>query len=331
MKPYIKLIKIAVGSAIAILIANTFGLLFETSAGIITLLTIQDTKKETLLVSLKRIGAFGLATLIAFTLFTFLPYHAFTFGLFLLLFVGSCYVLKLHDAIAMNAVLATHYLIEQSVSITIIKNEALLLLIGAGIGTLLNLFMVSNVKLIRDEQSIIEADLKIILSRMATYIVTPDKSDYTGQCFAPLEGHISLGLKHAYTNMNNTLFQESQYYIRYMELRKQQFQVLRDIYDKICSLERVPEQAHAVAAFIREIAASLSESNNAKGLLAKEDQLFAHLKLSPLPSTREEFEDRAVLYMILIDFSTFLKMKENFADSMTKDQQKKYWSSDQIE
>jgi uncharacterized membrane protein YgaE (UPF0421/DUF939 family) len=326
MKPYIKLLKIAVGSAIAILIANALGLKYETSAGIITLLTIQDTKKETLLVSLKRIAAFGLAAIMALTLFTILPYHAFTYGLFLLLFVGSCYFLKLHDAIAMNAVLATHYLIEQSVSFTLIQNEALLLLIGAGIGTLLNLFMVSNVKLIRHEQSIIEADLKTLLSRMATYIVASDKSDYTSQCFAPLEGHINLGLQHAYTNMNNTLFQESQYYIRYMELRKQQFQVLRDIYDKICSLENVPEQAHAVAAFIKEIAASLAESNNAKGLLAKEDQLFAQFKLSPLPTTREEFEDRAVLYMILIDFSTFLKMKENFADSLTKDQQKKYWS-----
>ncbi len=327
MKPYIKLIKIAIGSALAILIANALGLKYETSAGIITLLTIQDTKKETLLVSLKRISAFCLASLIAYALFSFLPYHAVTFGLFLMLFVGSCYFLKLHDAIAMNAVLSTHYLIEQNVSLSMITNELLLLVIGAGIGTLLNLFMVSNVKLIRKEQSIIEADLKTLLSRMSTYIVTADKSDYTSQCFTALENHINLGLQHAYTNMNNTLFHESQYYIRYMEMRKQQFQVLRDIYDKICSLVRVPEQAYDVAAFIQEIAASLAESNNAKGLLSKEDRLFTQLKHSQLPRTREEFEDRAVLYMILIDFSTFLKMKENFADSLTKDQQEKYWSS----
>ena len=41
----IKVIKIAVGTGLAIFIADTFGLNYSASAGIITLLSIQDTKK----------------------------------------------------------------------------------------------------------------------------------------------------------------------------------------------------------------------------------------------------------------------------------------------
>ena len=43
----LKMVKIAVGSAAAILLADLLGLNYSTSAGIITLLTIQDTSRET--------------------------------------------------------------------------------------------------------------------------------------------------------------------------------------------------------------------------------------------------------------------------------------------
>ena len=43
----IKVIKIAVGTGLAIFIADTFGLNYSVSAGMITLLSIQDTKKST--------------------------------------------------------------------------------------------------------------------------------------------------------------------------------------------------------------------------------------------------------------------------------------------
>lgn len=321
-----KIAKIALGSSLAIFLANSLGLLYPTSAGIIALLTIQDTKKQTLLFSIQRIISFLITCILSILLFSFLSYHIIVFGLFLLIFVGFCYSRKYFEAISTNAVLATHFLIEESVSPSMIANEALLLLIGAGIGTVLNLFIGSNVKQIRNKQEIIEKDLKTLLSRMSTYLVKVDKSEYTPLCFAPLEAHIQLGLHHAYTNMNNTFFQESQYFIGYMELRKQQLQVLREVYEKIMSLSDVYEQSYNVASFITEISDSFAESNNAKDLLCKQEQIYENFHQSPLPATRIEFEDRAILYMILKDFRILLKMKETFAESLTNDQVKKYWS-----
>lgn len=54
----LKLLKIAVGSAFSIFLADALGLNYGTSAGIITLLTIQDTSKETIAISVKRVFAF---------------------------------------------------------------------------------------------------------------------------------------------------------------------------------------------------------------------------------------------------------------------------------
>ena len=58
----LKLVKIAVGSAASIFLADMMGLSYSTAAGIITLLTIQDTSRETIAISVKRIFAFLLAT-----------------------------------------------------------------------------------------------------------------------------------------------------------------------------------------------------------------------------------------------------------------------------
>lgn len=326
MNKYRKVIKIAIGSTVSILIAYALGLNYAISAGIITLLTLQDTKKETINVTLMRIVAFIIAAIVAFSVFSLFSYHPIAFGLFLLLFVGACFYLKAFDAISMNAVLATHYFLEKSVSIEVIRNETLLLVIGAGVGILLNLFIPSNVKEIIKKQRMIEEDLRTILTNMALQLESEDKSTYGNDNLELLKNHIDIGLKQAYTNMNNTFFQETRYYIEYMEMRKQQSKVLHEMHDKIRSLAIVTPQGIEIADFMLHVSDTLSESQNAKNLLQIENELLSKFKKSGLPISREEFENRAVLYVILMDLLLFLKIKEEFADSLTDDQRKRYWS-----
>ena len=87
------LIKAGIGSAIAIIVAQSLGLLYSPSAGIITLLTLQNTKKETIVIAVKRILSFILATVIAFLSFETMGYHsiAFEFSCFYLLQCVSCF------------------------------------------------------------------------------------------------------------------------------------------------------------------------------------------------------------------------------------------------
>lgn len=325
MKNLNKVSKIAIGSTISILLASALGLEYSISAGIITLLTIQDTKKETIYISLKRTASFIIAALLAFILFGGFGFTTINFGIFLFLFVGICSIANLQDGISMNSVLATHYILSGRIDITMIVNEFSLLLIGAGIGTLINLIMPDNKKVIKQIQKEIEEDLRKILFRMAYFLREEDKGRYTSQSFSSIQQHINLGLKHAYTDMNNTLFQESQYFIRYMEMRNQQLQILISIYEKIKSLTTVPDQATPLSAFIEQIANTLNESNNAKTLLQSEQHLEEGYKQNALPTSRKEFEDRAILFMILKDFKVFLLIKEQFVDTLTKEQIDKYW------
>lgn len=321
----LKILKISAGSVAAILLADALGLNYSASAGIITLLTIQDTTKETIAISVKRIMAFLLAAVLAYVVFHLAGYRVLSFGIFLFLFVACCKPLGLSSAVSTNAVLVAHYLTQKDMSLPVIGNEALLLCIGAGIGTLLNLYMPGKVKEIRKMQRILEEDLRNVLFRMAEYIQKEDKSDYTGECFDKLAFDVSTGKKQALDYTNNTFFQEAEYFITYMNMREQQCVVLKEIYKKIVSIRKIPPQAEQISEFIHEIAISFGESNNAKALLEDLSELLSQMKESSLPVTREEFEERAILFSILMDLDRFLKLKKNFADNLTAEQIRRYW------
>lgn len=315
----------AFGSTIAILVAFLLNLNYFTSAGIITLLTQQDTKKETMVAALNKILAFFISVIISYIVFELFSYSLISYGIFLFLFIISCSYLKMFDAIPINAVLATHFLLEKEMSLLVIGNAGLLMLIGAGTGILLNLYIPSNIKFIRKEQSIIERDFKNILNCFANQIIGEGKSDNIDIYFNSIKKHINIGTNRAKEDMNNTFFSENKYFFDYMKLRREQYEVLEEIYPKIRTLTLIPSQAYEVSMFINKISESFSESEKAKGLLLSMEGLMAKFKESPLPTTREEFENRAILYMILMDFKILIKMKENFADSLTQEQIKLYW------
>lgn len=321
----LKLIKIAIGSVISIFLADMLGLGYSTAAGIITLLTIQDTSRETIVISLKRTGAFLLATVLAYTVFHTVGYHVFSYGIFLFLFIACCIPLHLGEAVSINAVLATHYLLEKDMSLPFIGNEALLLLIGAGIGTLLNLYVPGKSKEIRAMQRQLEEDMRAVLMRMSEYIRKEDREDYTGTCFHKLQADIDTGKRRAYAYMNNTFFQESKYFIDYMNMREQQTVVLQDVYKKIVSIHMILPQTDQVANLFHEIGVTFGESNNARDLITRLEEVLSQMKDSQLPVTRQEFEARAVLYGILLDLEYFLRLKKEFADALTQEQIRRYW------
>lgn len=322
---FMKMLRIGIGSALAIMIAGILGIMYSTSAGIITLLTIQDTKKETILIALKRLAAFCNALIFARLSFLILGYTPVAFGTFLLLFVTTCSILKLQDGISMNAVLTTHFYMQESMSISLIGNEFVLLLIGMGIGIFLNLFMSSKEKEIKEAQEAIEANMKEVLHIMSNYLLSETKEEYDFSCFISLDKELEISIGKAYDSANNTLLSDAKYYIKYMEMRKNQTDVLKTIFNHIGKLSYVPKQAYPIAGFIDHVADSFHEYNNAEELLEKLSELYNFYSKESLPEDRKEFETRAVLYQILSELEYFLDIKRNFAKNLTENQVQIYW------
>ena len=81
----VKVLKLSLGSILAIIIASFFKLQYSTVAGVITLLVVKDTKKETLKGALGKLFGFVLCTIYSYTCFNLFGYNLFAFSLYILL------------------------------------------------------------------------------------------------------------------------------------------------------------------------------------------------------------------------------------------------------
>ena len=83
----VKVIRIALASLLAILAADVLGLKYSATAGIIALLSIQDTKRETVWGAVRRCISYIAAVGVSWVVFHFFGFHAYSYGVFLLIFV----------------------------------------------------------------------------------------------------------------------------------------------------------------------------------------------------------------------------------------------------
>ncbi len=318
------------GSSLAIVIAQLCNVQFATSAGIITLLSVQDTRKETLELALKRIISFVATLILCYLVFYGIDFHAWSVMLFLLGIgvLGERYGWQ--GTLSVNAVIATHFYQTQTFTPDLIANEAMLLVIGVSIGVIMNLYIPTNVHLIKADIAQIESDMKKLFIEMAAYIRHLETDGVDKQCLEKLEKHIDIALGRAFDNMNNTLYNHARYYIEYMEMRKNQCVALQSIHYYLHSLTEVSEEAIIIADFMEYISTTIYKYNNIGELQRRLQDIRTMMQKRPLPKTREEFENQALLYVVLEDFYEFIDIKAKFCTALTEEQIKLYWYNQKI-
>jgi len=307
-----KSLKLALACVIAIALAQLLGLKYATTAGIITILSIQNTKKETLQIAGRRAAAFVCALLSAAVFFFVFGFTIPAFAGYLFCFSAICLYLGWPEAISMCSVLISHFLAEQDMGMAALVNESLLFVIGAGMGILANMHLRRK----RDEFDRLaqEADEAMCNTLKA---VTHQLANETGEkTAAAAQDSLEAALQRlqycAHQNWNNTLFAASSYETDYADMRSGQAQVLKHISESAGMLEVIPRQAAIVADLLARVEQEYERKNTVEGLLDDLQQVYADMRLEPLPVSREEFEARAVLFYVLKQVEAFLLLKRKF-------------------
>lgn len=307
-------IKITIAAILAILVADGINLQFSSTAGIITVLSIQKTKRETLKTAGRRGIAFCIALLISFVCFYVAGFRVLSFAVYLFAFSLVCLYFGWVEAIAMDSVLITHFMAAGSMNWEILINEILLFMIGTGFGVLANLHLRNKKEEFETLAAGVDLEIRGILKRMAGRLVEEDKSDYNGKCFEKLDIEVEHAKQSAFRNYNNQLINASYYEIAYIKMRENQIEVLRHIYESIKMVEMIPSQTKKIADLITKIEEGYHKDNTVKFLQKELTVLFEEMEKEELPSTREEFEARAVLFYIMKQLEEFLTLKEKFME-----------------
>ncbi len=321
--------KIGFGSALAMYLAHLFGLEFASSAGSITLLTILTTKWETVKLSIFRVITFVAAVFVAWAMLGLFHSDWIAYGCFLMIMTLLCDYIGWRSALSVNAVIGMHFLDTLDFSARAIANELYLLLIGITIALILNQFTNNRHR----RQDIInwmkdtERRLQIIVMHLAAYLSGKElQADVWGE-LRELEKLLSHYISEANEYQGNTFQSHPGYYIDYFEMRRNQCSVLSNLHTEISRIRTMPEESRHIAAFMVDMAEYVVEKNVPTDQLDKLEQVFAYMRSGGPVTSADEFENRALIFHILMDLREFLEYKSDFVANLDEEQRRRYWNA----
>lgn len=296
---------------IAISLAQLLQLDFYVSAGILTILCIQPTKKRSIRAALSRFIASLIAIGFAFVFLEGIAYHPVVVGFMILLFIPVLVSLRFADGFVSSSVIIFHIYSVGDLTGSLILNEILLMVIGFGTALLVNMYMPSIEKKLEDYRYQIEVLYAKILHEMAIYL-KDGNSEWDGKELMETAELLSKAKALAYQDVENHVTRLENKYYRYFDMREDQFEIIERILPKISTLPVLMKHAQLIGDFLNDLADHVHAGNTAYRYLDKLEDVkkeFSHL---PLPKSHEEFQSMAALYQVIGELDSYLEIKQSY-------------------
>lgn len=305
-------IKISLATLLSIWVASAFQLDNSLSAGIIAILSVLDTKIASVRTAVERTLSTLLALTIATVLFALFGFSTLVFAIYLLIYVPLAYRYNLQAGIPPCSVLVTHLLLAESIALSLLVNEVLLMVIGAGIAILFNLYMPDQKSSLKKLRLSVDRDMENVLYSFNLILRNELKVEVLDEHFKQLDTHLNEAYDLALEDYDNQLYDKSDYYVKYFRMREDQCALLQQMSEHLQYIHLTTKQSKTLGALFYLTADQLHEKNTGIHLLSDIDLLHQHFRDSDLPNSRQEFESRAILYQLMLDFKSFLKVKHRF-------------------
>ncbi|MBM7648109.1 uncharacterized membrane protein YgaE (UPF0421/DUF939 family) [Bacillus ectoiniformans] len=304
-------IKTAIGTALAIMLAQWAGLDNYASAGIIAILCIQNTKKKSLEASWSRFFACIVAMGFSAVFFEGLGYYPIVIGLLLLFFIPTMVSFKATEGIVTSSVIILHIFSAEAVSFALILNELGIITIGIGIALIMNLYMPSVERDLFRLQEDIETNFYKIFQEVILFLREGDHL-WDGKEITETSRLIKEGKSLAYKDVENHFLRDESLFYHYFSMREKQFEIIERLLTVVTSISHQVEQAHIIADFMEDLSKHIHPGNTAMLFLKKLYDMKVDIENMELPTSREEFEARAALFQFVQEMERYLQIKSSF-------------------
>lgn len=304
-------LKTALGTALSIIIAEFFGFENFVSAGILTILCIQVTKKRSLQASWHRFIACIIAMAFSAVFFEGIAYHPVVIGLLLLFFIPTVVMFGAKEGVVSSSVIIMHLYSAGNVTGSLLFNELGIITIGIGVALIMNLYMPSVDYKLEHYQSEIEALFKKIFNEISKYLRNND-STWDGRELTETSILLEKAIGLAILDVENNILRDENLYYQYFKIREKQFEIIERVLPSITSIPQHVAQANMVAEFIEDLGKGIHPGNTVVFYLEKLLRMRAEFENMELPKTREEFEARAALLHFVNEMEQFLLLKRSF-------------------
>ena len=302
-------IKTAIAATLSLLVAQALGLKFSSSAGIITILDIFETRKATLKGGLKRTLSATIALVLGIFIFEIFDYKTWAFGLYLLLFVPISFLLKIELGLGPSSVVVTHLLSYGEINSSIIFNELGLILIGTGFAMLTNLYAPESQDELKKWIEDIDGDIKDILIFFGDTLVNNlDVKIYEGK-INKLEDDINKALNLAIIENDNRI-ENSKNLLIGLSHREREMDILMEMYDDLKSIPKEYTDGKLISDLMIDTANNLSDNGDMVKVKKRIEFLQEHFHMMELPETQEDFIIRSSIFQVFRSLNQFIDISK---------------------
>lgn len=298
-------VKTAIGAMIALVIAQVLSLENTATAAVITLLSVQSTKRRSIQIAWQRFAACILGILLAVLIFEGCAYTAVGVGLLLFIYIPVMAKLGLQDGIVPGFVIVMQLYISQNITYELILNQICIVSIGILVALLFNLYMPSVEGEIKKILKELEGNFKVIFMQLGRFIRKKERV-WNDEYIIKTKKLIEVGMELAKRSEENSFFKRDSYYLHYFTKIHQQFQIVERMVPLIIQLPTTFEQNEMVAEFVDDIGTNMEDRDR---LLLKLQELRDKFEQMELPKTREEFETRAALLILMNKIEQFIEIE----------------------
>lgn len=298
-------IKTALGVSISVLIAQFLQLEYYSAAGILTLLCIQKSRKQSVNAAISRFISCMAGLFFSSALFQLIGYHPYSFLVLLLIFIPLCVRFRVQEGIASSSVIVMHVYMHGKVEAAFFLNEFLVVLIGLGVALLINWYMPSIDKELNRCKEEVDRLIETILNEIALYL----KEGYTlwdGKELLQLGDALQKAKRLAQLDSENNTRRKENTYEYYFDKKRRQYEILERMLPSISRITVQMEQGIRIGDFVQQLSVNLNNPGEAAQFREMLRSIREYHKLLPLPDTRQEFENRASLYAVANELEMFI-------------------------
>jgi uncharacterized membrane protein YgaE (UPF0421/DUF939 family) len=307
-------IKTAIGTPIAIVIAQLLGLTNFTSAGILTILTIKPSRKQSILSAWQRLLACVIGSLFSLAFFELIGFNPIVLGLMLVVFIPITVLLRVTPGITTSSVIILNLYTSGSITTDLLVQQFILILVGIGTGLIVNLYMPGYEHKLKQSQKKIENNFRMILLEIALYI--RDKNTvWDGKELRESEAILQEAISLVELDRENHMLRSEHTYYDYYKMRYKQLELFRKMLPLVTKLPNRDDLAIKIASYFEGLAENVHPGNTAIVFLEQLKNLREEFNKEELPKTPEEFETRANLFRLLHEIENYLLIKKQYKKS----------------
>jgi len=308
----IRVIKTAIAAIIAIYVGLYFQLDFALSAGILAILGVEVTRKKGIMTVMTRFVASVLGLAFASIIFMLLGFHYWTVAIFILLSFPILSRFQLKEGIVTSCVIVFHLYNAGQVTPELIWNEICLLFVGLGSATLINMvYMPKHDREIQSLRETVELKYYQILYKLAMTLRDPSYV-WSGAELIEVEDAIKQGSMISRRSKENRFWDYDEYWSIYFTMRSQQLEAITDMMEMVAYIHGKLEHSERIADLLEQLAQDTRSDVYVGEVRVRLQQLREQFRVMELPKTREEFEIRATLLMLMHEIGRYLDIAERF-------------------